>query len=273
MVDLPKLTQEQVDFYQKNGYIQIKNLLSREEAEQMKQVMVKAIEKYDRELGEAAHIRGENADEFKSAYQRVLNQKVNLWKVDEDMKRVVFDERFAEIARQLVGCETLRIFHDHALLKMPGADSKPTPWHQDTVYWPMNEDGALSIWIAFDDVDETNGCMSFIPETRNLGRLDPVDLVNPKDIIKQHVKGEETPDVRVMDMPMGSVTFHDGLTFHYAGANHSDKPRHALAIIYMPGDTTWSGTMHVVCEGAPLEAGKTFNDEDFPVLAKAPATV
>ncbi|WP_442956048.1 phytanoyl-CoA dioxygenase family protein [Paenibacillus sp. MMO-177] len=72
------------------------------------------------------------------------------------------------------GASGLRLFHDHALLKMP-QDSKPTPWHQDLPYWPMNEPGALSIWIALDDVDEHNGCSS-IPRTSSICRGDKVSF-------------------------------------------------------------------------------------------------
>ncbi|MFX9416229.1 phytanoyl-CoA dioxygenase family protein, partial [Acinetobacter baumannii] len=78
------------------------------------------------------------------------------------MAKFVLGNRFANLAKQLTGFAGIRLFHDHALLKMPG-DSKPTPWHQDRPYWPMIDNGkplqALSIWIALDDVDENNGCM------------------------------------------------------------------------------------------------------------------
>lgn len=254
-----QLSDEQISFYKDNGYIKFEQLIDRDEAEAMKRVFVEAIRQYD-----ASHNISESGDG--TAYAKVLNQKVNIWQVNDEIRKIVFDPRFAEIARQLTGAKRIRLFHDHALLKMPG-DSKPTPWHQDTVYWPMNEDGALSIWLAFDDVSEENGCLSFIPNSRDLGRLDHVDLTNPYDIIKTHLTPEQAENIKVMEMPMGSATFHDGLTFHFAGANQSPAPRHALAIIYMPDGTTFNGNDHVVTRGLGLKAGDKLEGEMFPVLA------
>jgi ectoine hydroxylase-related dioxygenase (phytanoyl-CoA dioxygenase family) len=77
------------------------------------------------------------------------------------------------------GASGIRLFHDHALWKMPG-DSKPTPWHQDFPYWPMNESGAMSAWIPMHDVDEANGCMMFVPGSHTKGKLTGVDLVDPQ---------------------------------------------------------------------------------------------
>lgn len=254
------VTQEQIDSYRENGYVQLLEFIDAERIEQMKRTMVDAIRRYD-----AEH---QLNDEIiaSSVYGRVLNQKVNMWLFDEGMKEIVLDPRLAETARLLTGARGIRLFHDHALLKMP-QDSKETPWHQDTPYWPMNENGAMSIWIAMDDVDENNGCLSFIPRSRNLGRLDPVSLTEPRDIIKEYYKGRESAEIRKMRMKAGGVTFHDGLTFHFANANRTDRPRHALAIIYMPTDTTYNGKPHVVTDGLGLEAGKPFDHPHFPLLA------
>ena len=63
------------------------------------------------------------------------------------------------------------------------------------------------------------------------------------------------------------MTFHDGLTFHYASANSTDKPRHALAIIYMPDGTTYNGKPHVVTDGLNLTQGAPIDHEHFPILA------
>lgn len=257
-----KLSGEQVQFYQENGFIQIPNLLKPDEVDYIKQTIYKASEKVDAnkpaEAGPAYY------------YGRVFDQRVNVWRGDERMREITFDHRFAEIARQLTQARSVRLFHDHALFKPGGPDSKPTNWHQDTVYWPMDKDNALSIWIALDDVDEHNGCLQFIPKTRNFGRLEGVDLTSKTthDIFKLLKAGQEVEEVQVMRMKAGGVTYHDGLTFHYAGANTTDKPRHALAIIYMPEGINYNGKSHIVTDGLGLEVGKPFDHELFPILAK-----
>jgi ectoine hydroxylase-related dioxygenase (phytanoyl-CoA dioxygenase family) len=145
-------------------------------------------------------------------------------------------------------------------------DSKPTPWHQDYPYWPMNESGAFSIWIALDDVDENNGCMMFVPKSQKLKNLKHVDLVDPHDIFSETREADRNT-AAIVRMKAGSCTFHDGLTFHYAHSNQTDKPRRALAIIYMADGTTYSGAGHVCTDGLELQAGDKLAGGLFPKLA------
>jgi ectoine hydroxylase-related dioxygenase (phytanoyl-CoA dioxygenase family) len=148
-------------------------------------------------------------------------------------------------------------------------DSKPTPWHQDFPYWPMNEPNALSAWIPVQDVDKDNGCMMFVPGSHKLGKLTGIYLVNPQDIFEFEESAElnKTKPV-IVPLKKGSCTFHNGLTFHYAHANGSDQPRRVLAIIYMPDGTTYSGKKHPVTDNLGLEVNQPIQGGTFPLIAK-----
>ncbi len=257
------LSKEQIQFYRENGYLQIHNLISPEEAEQIKQTMLKAIQKYD----EIKARQGENFKFAKTLYGKVLDQRVNLWQADPEIKKVSLNNYFGEIARQLVGTSKIHLFHDQALLK-PSGDMNETPWHQDRPYWPMNGEGALSIWIALDDVDENNGCMCFIPRSRNFGAVAEIDLEKPQDIFKALKAGQQVDAVKVMKMKKGSATFHDGLTFHYAFANKTSLPRHAMVMIYFPDGVGYSGKKHMVTDPLNLTLGEPLAGETFPVVAE-----
>jgi len=133
----------------------------------------------------------------------------------------------------------------------------------------MNEPGALSCWMALDDVDERNGCMQFVPKSHTWGMLEPINLIHAQsifDLVPDRERKDFTP--AVMRMPAGSCTFHNGLTFHYASANCTDRPRRAIITIYMPDGITFSGKGHVVTDGLGLEAGKPIAGHMFPVLAE-----
>lgn len=253
-----KIEQTAIQFYRDNGFVQIDDVLTSAELEEIRGSLEEV-------MGITQGFGFQNGGAGGS-YYRVLNQRVNTWRDHGGMAKYVLNPRFAAIASQLLGGKSVRLFHDHALLKMPG-DSKPTPWHQDTTYWPMNETGALSIWIALDDVDEQNGCMMFVPNSRSLGKLDPIDLVNPQDIF-EYAKGSEIEGTRpvIVRMKAGSCTFHDGLTFHYAHPNVTEKPRRALAIIYMPDGTTFNGGGHAITDGCGLHVGQPIRGPLFPIL-------
>lgn len=253
------LTEEQIEFYQQNGYAQLLDVLTAEELENVRQAVDEAMTK---RLEKAFDRVGHNPE-----YDKVFHQKVNLWREHEGIKRFTFSPKLAEIARRLARAQRIRLWHDHALVKMPG-DSKPSPWHQDLPYWPMNEAGALSCWMALDDVDEHNGCMAFIPGSHRVGRLDPINLVNPQDIFGFEASGPlKDAQPAVMKMKAGSCTFHNGLTFHYAFPNATDRPRRAMIVIYMPDGTTYSGKRHICTDGLNLEVGKPLTGELFPLLA------
>lgn len=256
------LTEEQIRFYEEEGYVQLKGVLTPGEVEQVRTWLEEVLQIT---LDEAMDRVGKNPE-----YDKVFYQKVNLWRFHEGMRQYVFSPRIAEIARRLTRSPRVRLWHDHALVKMPG-DSKPSAWHQDLPYWPMNETSALSCWMALDDVDENNGCMQFIPKSHRWGRFPPINLVNPQNLFA-YVPEPETKDFTpaVMRMKAGDCTFHNGLTFHYAGPNKTDKPRRAMITIYMPEGITYRSQPHIVTDGIGLKEGEPITGEIFPVLAEGP---
>ncbi len=254
------ISEEQVGFYQENGFIQLHGVLSPREVAEAREHLAEAM---------AMRLTGGIDRTGRSDYDRVFLQKVNLWRDHEGMRRLVLGARLAEIARRLARAQRIRLWHDHALIKMP-EESKPSHWHQDLPYWPMVESGALSCWLALDDVDATNGCMHFVPRSHTWGRLDPINLLNPQDIFAL-VPDSSAKDFTPVPMPMraGSCTFHHGQTFHYAPPNRGTAPRRALVIIYMPDGTTFSGKPHCVTDDLNLAPGEPLAGDRFPVLAEA----
>ena len=73
------------------------------------------------------------------------------WQRIEPMRRFIFESPAAEIAAELMGSDTVRLYHDHVLVKEPGTAQR-TPWHQDLPYY--NVDGRLnaSMWFPVDPV-------------------------------------------------------------------------------------------------------------------------
>ncbi|MBI3909488.1 MAG: phytanoyl-CoA dioxygenase family protein [Armatimonadetes bacterium] len=256
------ITESQIQFYEENGYLPLPEVITPEELADARVF-----------LEEALHMRltGGIDRTGSSDYDRVFLQKVNLWRDHEGVRRLVFHPRLAQIARQLSRSHAIRLWHDHALIKMPGRDSRPSPWHQDLPYWPMNEAGALSCWLPLDDVDEHNGCMHFIPGSHRLGKLPPINLVNPQDIfafVPQECQQRMKSPVAV-PLQAGDCTFHNGLTFHYAPPNRGNQPRRALVIIYMPDGTTYLKKPHCVTDDLDLEPSAPLTGDWFPILARA----
>lgn len=254
--------EREVSLFQENGFLQIPEFFSREEISELADALDSTIEDKRARMLDAD---GEVPD----AYNQVFNQMVNLWVDYDAVRKFTFNPKLAEVARKISKCRQVTLYHDHALIKPPGESSRETNWHQDAPYWPMEQIGALSAWIAVDDVTIDNGCLQFIPGSHRYGRLEPVPLATKgasilKMLEETGVKEEVEPVT--MEMKAGGVTFHHGCTFHYATSNRSAVPRRAHAIIYMPDHITYNGRFDA--GGAKdLEVGKPFNGSRHPILA------
>ncbi|PAJ79039.1 phytanoyl-CoA dioxygenase family protein [Burkholderia ubonensis] len=55
------------------------------------------------------------------------------------------------VAAALMGVDTVRLHHDHLLVKEPGTRQR-TPWHQDQPYYNIEGDDNVSMWIPVDPV-------------------------------------------------------------------------------------------------------------------------
>jgi phytanoyl-CoA hydroxylase len=256
------ITEKEVVFYEENGYLQLHGVLSPAEVDDLRRYVDRAAEdvrKYHLNLGPRTD----------TGYSKVFLQMVNIWERYPAIEDYVHNVRTAEIARRLTRSKHVRLWHDQALIKMP-KDSKATAWHQDTVYWPMNETGGLSCWMALDDVSIDNGCMWFIPGSHTLGPLEAVDLGNATEesILAALPEAYRSKKPVAMGMNAGSCTFHNGLTLHYAGPNVTDKPRRAMVTIYMPAGTTYRQHPHIVGDRANLHPGEEFHGPLFPIVAR-----
>ena len=144
-------------------------------------------------------------------YGLVFNQMVNLWPEYAGARKIALHKRLAETARRLSQAAQVRIYHDHALIKPPGVESRETNWHQDFPYWGgMDRPGALSAWVAVDDVTEENGCMHFVPGSHKFGAQEAIKLgVKGESIVEKiRRRGYEVPDPETIELPAGGVTFH-----------------------------------------------------------------
>lgn len=244
---------EQVELYRENGYLVTRGLFSDQEVEELRRAVEEAFA--------APAVHAFDATRGRTFYSTVLNQRMNVWRDHEVVRRHVMSPRLARVAAALVGERPVRLFADMVAIKEGGESSKPTPWHRDFSYWPLRENTAVSAWIALDDVDESNGCMQFLAGSHRL----PAKLVfseKPDNPLEEY---QRLP--QVMQLRRGDATWHHGNLLHYAFPNRTDRPRRALVAIFFPGSATYDGKRHPITSSAGMKMGDTFPDQLFPVLS------
>src|SRR5204862_1896351 len=96
----------------------------------------------------------------------------NSWWADGDLASLATDPRLANIAKELLGANSVRLWQDQLLFKPPGGPAETViGWHQDWASWHTvaSHDAFVTAWVAFDDVDDDNGAMQMIPASHHWG--------------------------------------------------------------------------------------------------------
>ena len=107
-------------------------------------------------------------------------------------------------------------------------------WHQDAYYWPMAPHHTVTVWLAFDDVDEQNGAMQIIPGSHKAGLLQHRRSERTDSVLTLELEGgtfEENTAVSLR-LRAGAVSLHDDRAVHGSPANPSPRRRAGLTIRY-----------------------------------------
>ena len=210
--------------FHRDGHITIEGLIDRGEVSAFRPVIQRIV---DRAKGDP---QGRIDD-----YSKLFTQVTNIWRLDDAARGIVFDRRFAAVAADLLGVESVRLYHDQALFK-PGGAAR-TPWHQDRYYWPLDTDLTVTMWLPLVDVSEEMGPMIFASGSHRAGDLGDLAISEATDRRLSSLIEEKQWPVVSSPLRAGDATFHAGGTLHSAGANRSASVREVLTVIYFAAGT------------------------------------
>ncbi|MDE2126485.1 MAG: phytanoyl-CoA dioxygenase family protein [Armatimonadetes bacterium] len=261
---LTDVSQEQIERYQRDGFLIIPNFLTDGELNTWRSVTDEAVEQ---RLEAAAKSDGldrtawTNQADPNNFYAQVFVQCVRLADTHAGMADLMLDPRLGRMAGSLAGVDGIRIWHDQALYKQPWGN--PTGWHLDNPYWSFTSPDSLSIWVALDDATLANGCLWYLPGTHKqfTGKNAGIST-NQRSLFDSYPEWEKL-DAVPADCAAGSAVFHNGRTAHGAGANMTPRPRRAMTCAYMPDGSTFNGTQNVLPPDyfAALKPGDVLNND------------
>ena len=212
---------EQIAAYRNDGHILLKGIASPAEVAEFRPLVRRVVE----DAAAKRDAQGKVED-----YSKLFLQVTNVWRLDDALRHIVFSRRFARIAAELMGVRGVRLYHDQALFKL--APGKPTPWHQDQFYWPLETPHTITLWMPLIDLTEEMGTMIFADGSHTEGPLLHESISERAGEAYERVVRERRYPVTGYVLNAGDATFHAGWTVHAAHGNTSTRVREVLTVIY-----------------------------------------
>lgn len=256
------LTAEHVAKYRDDGFLHWPQFLNATEVAELKSAVLDAIAAMGSKKVNSVESNWHDEDNY---YTKVFTQRLNLWRINDTVKRYMLNPKLGEMLAKLEGIG-MRVWHDQALIKEPFGN--PTAWHLDNPYWSFFSRNAISIWIALEDATPFNGCMAFIPGSHKLARFDNVGIGQDfGGLFKIYPEMTRTDPVPV-PMKAGDCSFHNGLTAHGAGVNMTRGRRIAMTCAYMPEGSTFNGQPNILPPSylKTLKTGDVLKNDDLNPL-------
>jgi ectoine hydroxylase-related dioxygenase (phytanoyl-CoA dioxygenase family) len=268
------LTQKQLDFFAQNGFVKGSKVLTDEQVEILRAETLRVIDDHQNSIRrERVPVRVAN---LTGNPENPVWQIVNIWEGSEAFEKLVVHnsmivEEIAQLMKLECDAREIRLFHDQIQYK-PAQKGGVNMWHQDSPYWPILEpkDVQLTAWVALDDVDPDNGCMSMVPGSHRWG--DRISFLHTLADFRSMPECLDGHQVEVVTCPVekGAVHFHHPLTWHGSPENRSGRPRRAIALHFMTERAVFNASgvhpMKPFVEGQPNE--KVYGTH-FPLVWKS----
>ncbi|MBC7807765.1 MAG: phytanoyl-CoA dioxygenase family protein, partial [Akkermansiaceae bacterium] len=229
----PALTEEQIEFYNREGYLVLPGLLNADAADAVRGDITTIMDVIG--LG-TSKLRQSNEYLKGSALDRFVN-----------------DPDLLSVAERLMGGSSTMYLPFTAVKSGNGGGQ--FHFHQDNQYTRFDGPG-INLWCAFTPMTEENGCLKIIPRSHREGTL-PSELSGDGDQHKK-VTFEPADFVSVLMNPGDCVAF-SRLTVHGSGPNNSPENRIAYAVQFHRNDVNYStdggGTFQSLVENPRWSVG------------------
>lgn len=214
---MPKrLTEEQVEQYERDGFVSPVRMISEDAAVALRQ----KIESFEAAQGKPIH-----------GTQRTKCSLLFPWVYDLFTSDAVLDA-----VEDLIGPNILQ-YQCGVWIKEPESGSYVS-WHQDCTYYGMDPLELVSAWVALSLATEETGCMQVAPGSHKLGGL-PVDCTEMSDdnLLSSGMRSRyEIDDSKVVSMELqpGEMSLHHVGVVHSSRPNHGTDRRIGIAGGYVP---------------------------------------
>ncbi|NKC14441.1 MAG: hypothetical protein GKR94_20345 [Gammaproteobacteria bacterium] len=238
-----------VEFFNRNGWVVLRKPLSRARMDDVEDAWRYMTENFAADIGVPV-----------SRYLEVISQWRNLWKVDPRFELALRD--IAPLAAAMLELPGARLFHDHIICKMHAGANGVVPWHQDSMYWPVDRTG-LSTWFTPQDTPVERGCLEVVDGSHLWGASEPVDFMQDDARLPRAARTTRLP-VKAGDL----IVLHSR-TWHRSAPTSKPGTRIAHIVLWLPRETRYwppNADWHPTNAQVTVKQGEVLNDDEFPVF-------
>lgn len=210
-----KLSKNEVQFYQENGYLLYKQpLFSAEKQAELTSIFEEQWDLIGRKLN----------SELDTPHFR-----------DERLLKFLLSDEVLDLVEPIIG-PNIGLWSSHFIAKEP-LNGKQTPWHEDSAYWEGRLDRfdkIVTVWLAIDPSNKENGCMRVIPGTHRNGFSEYEEVDSNENIFSTEIKPHCIDDSNAVyfELEPGECSLHDSRIIHGAPANKSPHRRCGYTMRY-----------------------------------------
>lgn len=255
------VTQELIDDFQRDGAVCIRNIFTDTEVALLRS----GIDSNLQTPGPRAKVAS-RPDDPGWFFEDFCN-----WQENDAYRQFIFHSAAPAVAGALLGGGTVRLHHDHLLVKEPNTRQR-TPWHQDQPYYNIVGSDNVSMWIPVDPVVRES-TLEFVAGSHLGPWLMPRTFMDNE--AKWFPEGSlaDLPDVEAdrasypivgWALQPGDMVCFNMLTLHASGGVSGQTRRRAFSIRFVGDDIRhaprhwrtspdFPGLEQTLPEGAPLE--------------------
>ena len=228
-----ELTLDQINNYNNNGFVIVKDFFNRSQIENAKS---RSEEIFNNNTGYIVN-KEPKSNIVRSALQvHLLNEF-----------RELIDKRLISISRSILGGKTY--LHQSRINYKHGKSANGWNWHSDFETW-HSKDGmpnmnCFTAMAVIDDNTIENGCINFIPKSHNsfiscpkIGDVNPDSEFSeqtegvPSDLMIDKIKSKYNTDTFNAVCNSGDLVLFDCNTLHYSGRNTTDEKRTNVYFVF-----------------------------------------
>uniref|UniRef100_A0A8D0WF07 Phytanoyl-CoA dioxygenase, peroxisomal n=1 Tax=Sus scrofa TaxID=9823 RepID=A0A8D0WF07_PIG len=234
------LSLEQRQFYEENGFLVIKNLVSDADIERFRVQFERICREEVKPLG-LMLMRDVSIGKSEYVPCEKMVSKVQNFQEDKELFRYCTLPEVQKYPNSMEGHD-MKSEHCKIVQKQPQVGKKTSrhPLHQDLHYFPFRpSNNIVCAWTAMEHIDRKNGCLVVFPGTHK-GTLKPHDYPQwdgGVNLMFHGIQDYDKNNTRVyVTMEKGDTVFFHPLLIHGSGRNKTEGFRKAISCHFAASD-------------------------------------